>query len=228
MVKKKKDLGSVIGPAGKNANIASATGIINPGHLDEPTVDVVVGGTSGENTLDFTFNGLQGNDGRDASLEEVIVTVDDTHLDTPEAETQLFGESWNQTLQIDFKGLVGTPAGFGEITVSIDDTDDGEPSVEASWSGLDKSKNLNLAFHNIKGAKGDKGETGDKGDKGDKGDPYTPEGTVNQIVLGDGTIQDISEFIKNNIEIIRSELGLATIDHAGLLPQLPTIDDLVE
>ena len=225
MAKRKRDLGSVIGPAGKDANIASATGIVNPGHLDEPTVDVSVGGTPGENTLDFTFNGLQGNDGRDASLEAVNVTVDDTHLDTPEAESQLIGEPGDQTLQINFKGLVGAPAGFGEITVSIIDTEDGKPSVEASWSGLDTSKDLNLVFHNIKGDKGDKGETGDKGDRGD---PYTPEGTANQIILGDGTIQDISEFIKNNIETIRSELGLATIDHAGLLPQLPPIDDLVE
>lgn len=111
MAKKKKDLGSVLGPTGRDANISSATVTINPGHLDEPTVEVLVGGSPGDNTLDFTFNGLQG-------------------------------------------------------------------------------------------------EKGDKGEKGEKGDSYEPPGTIDQIILGDGTTQDIDEFIVKNSPMTKKCLAL--------------------
>ena len=66
-----KDLGLVVGstgPAGKDAKISSATGRITPGHKSVPTVSVVVGGESGNQTLDFTFDGIQGEEGSDATV----------------------------------------------------------------------------------------------------------------------------------------------------------------
>lgn len=51
---------------------------------------------------------------------------------------------------------------------------------------------------------------------------YKPGGTSSQILLGDGTAQDISAFITGNIEAIRAALGLATTEHMGLVPQLPS------
>ena len=62
------DLGLVVGPPG---NIASATVTVNPGHLEQPTANAVMGGEPGEQTIEFTFEGLQGND---ATLP--IATVD--------------------------------------------------------------------------------------------------------------------------------------------------------
>ena len=55
------------------------------------------------------------------------------------------------------------------------------------------------------------------------GPAYQPDGTSSQIVLGDGTTIDISTFLTNNIETIRTALGLATTEHAGLVPQLPQV-----
>lgn len=51
------------GPAGKDARIAAAAGVVVPGHSEAPTVSVELGGEPGEQTFDFTFNGIQGADG---------------------------------------------------------------------------------------------------------------------------------------------------------------------
>ena len=46
--------------------------------------------------------------------------------------------------------IVGEPAGFGEVTASIDD-EIGTPSVEVTASGEDTAKNFDFQFHNLKG-----------------------------------------------------------------------------
>ena len=60
-----QDLGLIVGaqgPAGHDAVISSATGVVTPGHKSDPTVSVTVGGELGAQTLDFTFDGIQGSD----------------------------------------------------------------------------------------------------------------------------------------------------------------------
>lgn len=52
------------------------------------------------------------------------------------------------------KGNTGDPAGFGNVTASVDNNT-GTPSVEVTTSGSDTSKNFDFAFHNLKGVKGD-------------------------------------------------------------------------
>lgn len=76
------------GAAGKDAAIASATATVTPGHLDEPTCTVDVGGEAGAQTLAFTFAGLQGNDGAagaagftPAGTSSQVVLGDGTYLD---------------------------------------------------------------------------------------------------------------------------------------------------
>lgn len=52
------DLGLVVGPPG---NITSSTVTVNPGHLDQPTATAVMGGVPGDQSIAFTFEGLQGS-----------------------------------------------------------------------------------------------------------------------------------------------------------------------
>lgn len=58
------------------------------------------------------------------------------------------------------RGNVGPAAGFGEVTAEIDNSGDGEPSVEVTSSGLDTAKNFHFKFDNIEGPEGPRGLTG--------------------------------------------------------------------
>lgn len=40
------------------------------------------------------------------------------------------------------------------------------------------------------------------------------------VVLGNGTVQDIYEFFEQNVDILREVIGLATVDHRGLVPEI--------
>lgn len=84
----------------------------------------------------------------------------------------------------------------------------GAPEIQTKW--------------NIKGPAGANGLPGPAGPAGPAGENYKPGGTDSQIVLGDGSTIDISVFITNNIETIRDALGLATAEHMGLVPKLPS------
>lgn len=50
-------------------------------------------------------------------------------------------------------GEAGTPAGFGEITATVDDGV-GVPSVTVTESGTNEEKNIHFEFHNLKGNEG--------------------------------------------------------------------------
>ncbi|MDE6724525.1 MAG: hypothetical protein K2J79_02875, partial [Ruminiclostridium sp.] len=65
-------------------------------------------------------------------------------------------------------GAVGTAAGFGTPTATVD-ANVGTPTVTVTASGGNTAKVFSFAFKNLKGVKGDTGATGAKGDKGDTG-----------------------------------------------------------
>ena len=70
------------------------------------------------------------------------------------------------------KGDPGDSAGFGTLTVIVDNTT-GTPSAEVESDGPNTAKNFTISFSGLKGEqgeKGDKGDTGDTGPQGPKGD----------------------------------------------------------
>lgn len=60
------------------------------------------------------------------------------------------------------QGDPGTPAGFGNITATVDDTT-GTPQVSVQADGPNTAKNISFSFTGLKGEKGDKGDPGQDG-----------------------------------------------------------------
>lgn len=85
-------------------------------------------------------------------------TVTTLNLTIPKGDTGAAGA----------QGAVGTAAGFGTPTATVD-ANVGTPSVTVTASGANTAKVFNFAFKNLKGAKGDKGDKGDTGATGATG-----------------------------------------------------------
>ena len=81
-------------------------------------------------------------------------------------------------------GHTGEPAGFGNVTASVDNTV-GTPSVNVTASGPDTAKRFDFEFHNLKGDKGDTGDTGATGN-GIASTVLNPDYTLT-ITFTDGT-----------------------------------------
>ena len=81
-------------------------------------------------------------------------------------------------------GHTGAPAGFGNVTASVDNTV-GTPSVVVNTSGPDTAKEFDFQFHNLKGDKGDTGATGATGN-GIASTVLNPDYTLT-ITFTDGT-----------------------------------------
>lgn len=60
------------------------------------------------------------------------------------------------------KGDTGSPAGFGSITATVDDTV-GTPAVSVQSDGPNTAKNISFSFTGLKGEKGEKGDPGQDG-----------------------------------------------------------------
>ena len=58
------------------------------------------------------------------------------------------------------KGDPGDPAGFGEVTATIDGDNTQPPSVDVETDGPNTAKNFQFNFHNIQGPTGPMGATG--------------------------------------------------------------------
>lgn len=175
------------GENGKDAKIESATATITPGHFDEPTVQVEVGGESGAQTLTFTFAGLQGADGKNG-------------------EDGQPGENGDA-------GAAGKDANITAVNVTVNPGHSDEPTCDATVTGEAGAKTIDLTFSGLQGA---------DGDVGPEGPAYQPSGTSNDIMLGDGSTISIATLLQNNIETIRTALGVVTKEKNGLVPVLPS------
>ena len=84
-------------------------------------------------------------------------------------------------------GTDGTPAGFGEIVATVDDST-GTPNVTVTTSGTNEAKNFTFAFTGLKGEKGDAGSGGSGGSSNFEVVttlPETPDTNKIYFVVGD-------------------------------------------
>ena len=86
------------------------------------------------------------------------------------------------------QGNPGTPAGFGNITATVDNTT-GTPQVSVQADGPNTAKNISFSFTGLKGEKGDKGDPGLQGEPGQDGAPGTAgaPGAAATITVGETT-----------------------------------------
>lgn len=88
------------------------------------------------------------------------------------------------------QGNPGTPAGFGNITATVDETT-GTPQVSVQADGPNTAKNISFSFTGLKGEKGEKGDPGEAGTQINSILPLTVEtppdegGNTGNILFGD-------------------------------------------
>ena len=97
-------------------------------------------------------------------------------------------------------GPTGKDANIDSVTITLDGTHKDKPTAEVVMGGEPGNQTMSISFVGL---------TGPKGDHGD----YVPKGTTDQIILGDGSCEDISELLKDNT----SSVAMATVESAGIV-----------
>lgn len=114
------------------------------------------------------------------------------------------------------KGDTGSPAGFGSITATVDDTV-GTPAVSVQSDGPNTAKNIAFNFSGLKGEKGDPGQAGTEVNNlaplKVNTAPTTDADTVANVAVGElakATIGDLSGLSEENrtaMEAVVAEMG---------------------
>ena len=115
------------------------------------------------------------------------------------------------------QGNPGTPAGFGNVTATVDSTT-GTPQVSVQADGPNTAKNIFFSFTGLKGEKGDKGEDGKDGTQINSIAPLMVE---TPPVVGRGSIalgNDVqaSRNDNNNI-IVGNNVHLTDVDRNSVI-----------
>ena len=133
------------------------------------------------------------------------------------------------------QGPIGTAAGFGTPTASVD-ANVGTPSVTITSSGPDTAKVFNFTFKNLKGATGGIGPQGPEGPRGLQG-PQGPQGekgatgSVASVTnSGSGNVvTDVSLNTSTKVLTVTKNKTLATVATSGSYtdlankPTIPTV-----
>lgn len=97
------------------------------------------------------------------------------------------------------QGDPGTPAGFGNVTATVDNTT-GTPQVSVQADGPNTAKNISFSFTGLKGEKGEKGDPGEAGTQINNIAPLVvptaPTSTTQYgIAIGDGARSSLTNAI---------------------------------
>ena len=130
------------------------------------------------------------------------------------------------------QGPIGTAAGFGTPTASVD-ANVGTPSVTITSSGPNTAKVFNFTFKNLKGATGGIGPQGPEGPRGPQG-PQGEKGATGSVASltnsGSGNVvTDVSLNTSTKVLTVTKNKTLATVATSGSYtdlankPTIPTV-----
>lgn len=103
-----------------------------------------------------------------SQIEQAVTGAENVNATITEENVFEVTDRNGEKKTLDLNVSDGTPAGFGEIAATVDNST-GTPSVTVTTSGTNEAKNFTFAFTGLKGEQGLPGNDGAKGDKGDIG-----------------------------------------------------------
>lgn len=159
------------GDPGTDARISSFTATVDALHLEEPTVEVTLGGETGAQTVSIAFSGLMGPVGPmgERGPEGAKGDTGDEGPKGDRGETGPAGPA----------GPTGSAAVISGVTASSDAVHSDNPTVTATLGGETGAQTIDFEFSGLMGPTGPAGPAGPTGQPGPEGpagkDGATPD-----------------------------------------------------